>query len=639
MRKSLYYSPVSLQKRLLSAVLSVTFIFLLLIIRLGYIQLVQGQSLQKKAADQWSRDLPLQAARGKILDTNGKVLVTNYTTYSIYVRPNAVKNKDETAKLLSSVLNINDEKIKASISKRVSEVTIARQIDKSIVDIIRARGLEGVYFSEDNSRFYTQGDYLTQVLGFTNIDGVGQSGLENYYDRYLKGVKGMSLTQTDINGIELFDNTDYYLPAIPGCDIILTIDKDIQDLAENAVKDAQKKHNSKSASAIVMDVKTGAILAMATSPSFNLNAPPRDNIALLNQLSKNQLITDVFEPGSTFKIFTLSAALEESKTSLSDRFYDPGYRMIDGQKIKCWKTTGHGSQTLQEAVNNSCNSVFVDLALRLGKQDFYDYIGDFGFGKATKVDFPSESSGIVMPYNTAKTVDLARMGFGQAVAVTPLQLITAGSAVVNGGNLMRPHFVKEIRSYDGKTVYINNPVKANRVLSKQTSETMREILEKAVSTGSGRHAGVDGYLVGGKTGTAQKYENGIIARGKYVSSFLGFAPMNDPQFAVLVMVDEPSGYLYYGSLVAAPYASYIFSGIFAAKNISPTINPNSVEKEYVEMPSLIGRSYSDAVAMLKSLGLQYEVAGSSGVVIDQVPAVGEKIEKRSVTLIRLANEE
>jgi stage V sporulation protein D (sporulation-specific penicillin-binding protein) len=638
--KTKYYSQVSMQKRLLAAVLSITFIFLALSIRLAYIQIFKGKDLQSKAIDQWSRDLPLQAQRGKILDTNGIVLADNYTTYSVYVRPNAVKDKAAVAGFLAKLLDKDEQALFLSFQKNVSEVTVARKIEKEKVNIIRASGYEGIYISEDNSRYYPYGSMLTQVLGFTNIDGVGQSGLESYYDRYLRGIDGINLTQTDIQGVELKSNADKYIPSVPGCDLVLTIDYEIQRLAETAAMDAQKKYESKSVSILVMDVNTGGILAMATSPSFDLNNPPRDNITLLNEMTKNKLITDVFEPGSTFKIFTLSAALDKNKTSLKDRFYDPGYRLVDGQRIKCWKSGGHGSQSLQEAVNNSCNSVFVDLALRLGINNFYDYIENFGFGKATGVDFLAESKGIVMNRNSVKTVDLARIGFGQAVAVTPLQLIAAASAVVNGGRLMKPHFIKEIRSHDGKTVYLNNPVKTAQVISNSTSDTVKGILEEAVKSGSGKNADVAGYRIGGKTGTAQKYENGVIARGKYVSSFIGFAPMDNPQYAVLVIVDEPAGYLYYGSVVAAPYAGFMFKGIFAYKGVEPKKELiDETEEELIEMPALIGLSYSQAAAKLKSLGLQFEVAGSNGKVINQVPAPGVMVKKKTVTLIRLEHEE
>ncbi|HEY8389796.1 MAG TPA: penicillin-binding transpeptidase domain-containing protein [Clostridia bacterium] len=628
-----------MQKRLLAAVLSITFIFIVLAARLTYIQVFWGKELQSKAIDQWTRDLPLQAERGKILDANGEILATNYTTYSIYVRPNAVEDKTAVSEFLAKVLEKDQQTLYDLLQKNVSEVTIARKIEKEKTDVIRAKGYKGIYISEDNSRFYPYGDFLTQVIGFTNIDGVGQSGIENYYERYLKGVNGISLTQTDIHGIELKSNTDKYIPAIPGCDIVLTIDAEIQKLAEKVAADAYKTYNSNSASVLVMDVNTGDVVAIATSPSYDLNNPPRDDIPLLNSLTKNKLITDVFEPGSTFKIFTLSAALDQNKTSIHDHFYDPGYRIVDGQRIKCWKSGGHGSQSLQEAVNNSCNSCFVDLALKLGKDNFYDYINLFGFGKITGIDFPAESKGIVMNKNSVKNVDLARMGFGQAVAVTPLQLITSASAVVNGGKLMKPRFVKEIRSYDGKTIYINNPVKSAQTISESTSKIMRDILEEAVNSGSGKHAGVEGYRIGGKTGTAQKYENGVIARGKYVSSFIGFAPMENPQYAVLIIVDEPAGYAYYGSMVAAPYASFMFKGIFAYKGIAPSKNNDEDFKKVIEMPALIGLTYSQAAAKLSSLGLQFEVAGTSGKVIDQVPAVGVMLEKKAVTLIRLENED
>ncbi|MDR3318835.1 MAG: PASTA domain-containing protein [Clostridiales bacterium] len=634
------YTLLSIQKRLLALILSVTFIFCILGGRLIYIQLVQGRDLQTRAGDQWTRDLPTTAKRGDILDTNGKILAESYSSYSVFVRPRAVTDKNKVADVLSAVLGLSSEEVLSALNKSVSEVKLARQADKAAVDAIRLNKLDGVYYSEDISRRYAEGEFLTQVMGFINVDGVGQSGLEAYYNKYLQGINGSVLTETDAGGIEIPQSTGKYIPSIPGYNVTLTIDAEIQRFAERAVKDAQAQYGSLSASAVVMEVNTGAIAAMASYPSYDLNNPPRDNMALLNSLTKNKMIVDVYEPGSTFKVFTTSAALEEGKTSLADRFFDPGYRIVDGQRIKCWRTHGHGSQTLQEGVNNSCNSVFMDLALRLGTEKFYNYLQAFGFGEQTGVDFAGESRGILMPERSVKNVDLARIGFGQAVACTPLQLITGLSAVVNGGKLMKPYFVREIASADGQTALIVNPTTVRRVISEKTSAVMREILEGVVKTGSGKLSQVAGYRIGGKTGTAQKYSDGVINRGKYVSSFISFAPADDPQYAVLVIVDEPSGYVYYGSIVCGPYSKYIFERILTYKKIKPDNIAEDIASlaPTLEMPDIMGLTYSQAAALINGMGLQYELAGESGTVINQIPAAGVMLPKGYVVLIRLETE-
>jgi stage V sporulation protein D (sporulation-specific penicillin-binding protein) len=384
-----------------------------------------------------------------------------------------------------------------------------------------------------------------------------------------------------------------------------------------------------------MEIKTGGIAAMATAPSYDLNNPPRDDIPLLNALTKNQMITDVYEPGSTFKIFTTAAALQEGKTHLNDRFHDPGFRIVDGQRIKCWRTRGHGSQTLVEGVRNSCNSVFMDLALRLGTDKFYDYLEAFGFGRPTGIDFMGESRGIMMPRRDVKNVDLVRIGFGQTIACTPLQLITAVSGVVNGGVMMKPHFVREISSSDGKVGLIVNPTVVRRVLNEQTSAQMREILESVVAEGSGRLSQVPGFRIGAKTGTAQKYlPQGGIDRGKYVSSFVSFAPADDPQYAILIIVNEPSGYMYYGSIVCGPYSRFMFERIFIYKKIEPV--GDTAPLETFEMPDILGMSYPQAAATLGLRNLQYEIVGSGGVVVTQIPAPGEPVFRRYVVLVRLS---
>lgn len=596
-------------------------------------QLVARKDLQSRAAEQWYRDLPLAAPRGKILDSTGSVLADNREVYSVYVRPNAVTDKQAVAAALSGHLNLVYDKLLEKISSsRVSEITIKRAVEKNVAEAILAQNLDGVYFTLDSKRYYPASNYLSQILGFTNIDNVGQNGLEGYYDEYLKGVDGFAYTATDIKGHELENNVTKYVPAIPGCDLTLSLDMNIQSFAETAVSNALSEHNAKGASMIVMDCNTGGVVAMASAPGFDLNEPPRDDLNMLNALSKNKMIVDVYEPGSTFKIFTTATALENGAVSDSDRFFCGGARQVDGQRIKCWRSIGHGSQDLGEGVKNSCNCVFMDLALRLGTDKLYDGIRNFGFGSKTNVDFYGESRGLLMQQSAVKTVDLARIGFGQAVAVTPLQLVTAVSAAVNGGTLYEPYFVSQVKDYGGKLIYERQPKEVRKAISPSTSEKLRNMLEKVVSEGGGHKAGVAGYRIGGKTGTAQKYENGHIAQGKYVSSFVGFAPVENPRYVLAMIVDEPGGYMYYGSLVAAPYAGEVFKKIFDYTGLKPSQTDTVVE--WVNMPDVLGLSPEEASKRLSERGLLFESDGEGSSVASCVPVPGTRIPKGDVVLIR-----
>lgn len=620
------------RKRLLIVILSIAFLFCALAVRLFFLQIIQGKDLQAKAGEQWYRDLPLQAPRGKILDTNKTVLADNYNVYTIYVRPRAVTDFARVSSVLADKLNLDYEKLYKKLSEtKVSEITVLREVVAEIAESIRDMNLDGVYFTMDTKRNYPNGNNLEQVLGFTNIDNVGQNGLEGYYDKYLTGVDGVALTETDIQGVELKNGTTRYIPAIAGCDITLTVDNNVQAFAESAVDAAKQEFSSKSASMIVMDCKTGGILAMASTPSYDNNDPPRDDIDILNALSKNKMIVDVYEPGSTFKIFTTAIAMENNAVTDASRFYCPGYRIVDGQRIKCWRSIGHGSQTLAEGVKNSCNCVFMDLALKTGTDKLYDGLRNFGFGSKTNVDFFGESKGLLMKQSDVKTVDLARIGFGQAVAVTPLQLITGVSAAVNGGTLYEPYFVASVDAADGTNVYTRQPKVVRKVIQESTSAQLRDMLTKVVSEGGGKKAGVNGFAIGGKTGTAQKYENGHIAQGKYISSFVGFAPAEDPQYTVLMIVDEPGGYAYYGSLVAAPYAGKVFENLFAYKGMKPAA---SEEVKTVVMPDLMEMSLSEALKKLKELNLQCEIVGNTDKILSTLPMPSAVIPEGDVVLIR-----
>ena len=546
--------------------------------RLLYIQVIWGNDLQEKAIDQWTREIPIVASRGDITDCNGVVLATNDDTYSVFVRKRAVEDIEQLSKALSNVLELDYDFIYNRLTTTISsEVTIKKQVKKEKIDKLLSMNFDGVYYSRDNFRIYPYNDLLSTVLGFTSTDGFGQAGLELYYDKYLKGKNGEILYETDIVGVEIEDGKATYIPATNGLNVKLTIDYEIQALCESAMQQAMQIHNAKSCQMIVLEPKTGKIKALCIKPSFNLNEVPRDDLNLLNSLARNSLVSDVYEPGSTFKILTTVANIQEflqgnSKAYSNTHIFNSSrYRYIDGRRVKCWSTHQNGKHanlTLQGALNNSCNPIFVDIAMSLGKQTMYKYIDLFNYGRKTGIDFNGEASGLVLPVTSVTNTDLSRIAFGQTIAVTGLQLASATCAAVNGGDYYTPYLVEEIYDDNGIILTQKEPELKNKVVSNEASAILNDMLEKVVSEGSGKHAYIEGYRVAGKTGTAQKYQNGIIAVGKYVSSFVGYFPSNAPKYLALVIIDEPLGE-YYGSTVAAPYAKQVFEGIIKLKEIKP----------------------------------------------------------------------
>lgn len=572
------YSLTKLRKRLFACIMLIAFLFCLIFARFFYVQVIWGEQLREKAVDQWTRELPVIAERGVIKDRNGIPLVENSTKYSVFVRPRSVTEPDRVADVLSEVFSLDRGEIYKKITnKSVSEYTAVRLTDKDKIEKLLSNQLNGVYYSKDNERYYPYGDFLTQVLGYVSVDGIGQSGLEKYYDEYLKGVDGEILYETDLLGIQLEGSKVKYTSSQKGLDLVLTIDFAIQQIAEQTMEIAYAVHSPKRAECIVLDPQTFEVLAMASKPSYDLNAVPRDDIVKLNELSRNGLVVDCYEPGSTFKILTAAATIEEHLSgndrafSLDCVFNSSRTRTVLGRKISCWRTHAdgkHSGQTIKEALNNSCNPCFVDMALSLGKETLYKYVNAFNYGSVTGVDFIGEAQGMVLPVSVVTEGDLARIGFGQTIAVTPIQLASATASAINGGYYYAPRLVKEI--YDGNLLAQQTaPVLKNRTVSQKTSEIIAGYLEGVVAEGSGKQAYIEGYKVGGKTGTAQKYENGVIAQGKYVASFVGFFPSNNPKYLALVIVDEPVGQ-HYGSTVAAPYAKMIFEGIINKKGLKPS---------------------------------------------------------------------
>ena len=541
-------------------------------------QVAWSGELAGRAIDQWTREIPVIAERGAITDRNGELLAGNATKFSVFARSNAVTDAEDAAQKLSAALNIPYETVlKKLTGKRASEVTVAKKTDKQAVEKLAELSLNGVYFSRDNDRTYPKSDFLSQVIGFTSSDNTGAAGIEKYYDSYLRGKDGEILYETDLVGLRLNGAAAAYKPAENGYNLRLTIDAGIQTAAETALGRVAQQYSPKSAECIVLDPDTFEILAMACTPSYDLNNVPRDDIPLLNALSRNRIVCDIYEPGSTFKVITSAANLEEWKKgnkaafSPTHVFSSSRTRTVDGTTVKCWSNHANGKhscQTLADALNNSCNPCFTDIALALGKETFYDYLGAFGFGKTTGLDFGGEASGMLLPETAVRNCDLARIGFGQTVAVSGIQLACAAASCVNGGYYYEPRLVKEIYANDGYVLQSNTPKLKSRTVSEETSRLLAGMLEGVVEKGSGKKTFIEGYRVGGKTGTAQKYEDGRIAAGKYVSSFVGFFPANAPKYLALVIIDEPQG-AYYGSVVAAPCAKEIFSSIIELKNIPP----------------------------------------------------------------------
>lgn len=572
------FSVTKARKRLFALLGAVTFIFLFVIIRLFYVQVIWGEELQQKAVDQWTRNIPVLAERGKIVDRNGVLLVGNKETYTVFVRPRSVTDAKLVSRTLSKIFGVDETKLYEKITTtKVSEIKAVKHAEKKDVLKLIQHDLNGVYYAKDVTRSYPYNEFLCQTLGYTSADGNGISGLELYYDKYLSGINGEILYEADLTGVDLAGKTPSYVPATDGLNLRLTIDYYVQQIVETVTDKAYAEYTPKQVQAIVMNPKNGEIIAISQKPSFNLNEVMYDDLESLFRLGRLSAISDSYEPGSTFKALTASADIEEyyngnpAAFSESHVFSSARYRYIEGSRIKCWsnhQNGKHSNENLAAALNNSCNPVFVDIALSLGKDKFYDYLNRFNYGKVTGIDLSGEAQGMVLPKSAIQMADLARISFGQTIACTPVQLLSATAAMVNGGEVYTPRLVKEIYDEKSSVKITIDKNKKSAAISKKTSEIIAGYLEGVVKNGSGKQAYIEGYRVGGKTGTAQKYENGVIKTGKYVMSFIGFFPANDPEYICLVIVDEPVGGTY-GSTVAAPLCKDIFEGIISVKNLSP----------------------------------------------------------------------
>jgi len=624
------YSSYSMFKRLLALTVLVTFFAFIIVFRLFYIQIIGGYSYVREGLTEWLRDLPLIATRGTITDRNGVVLASSYTTYDVYVRPADVENAEDLAGVLSSVLEIDYDKVYEKVSKKgYSEIKIATDIEKNKVQELLKSYKSGMFFSSDTMRNYSYDNMLCQILGFVGADNDGQTGLEAFYNTYLAGQNGVSLVESDLKGSTLHNSLTYYEDAINGLNLTLTIDFRVQSEVEKILANAMESTGAKSISCLVTNPNTGEIVSVCTLPSYNLNNIPRDDISSLNKLSRAVTIVDTFEPGSTFKAMVAAIALEEGLTSKGSCYYCGGFRIINGVRINCARRSGHGSQTLEDGLKNSCNCVFMSLIQKIGAKKFYEYLEKFGFTGQLGIDFPGETAAVLMPLSTVTEPDLARMGFGQTIALSSLEMVTGFSAVVNGGYIYKPFFVKNISLETNQIVYTRPVTTISKIFSDTTSQQMREMLFKVVDIGGGKNAKVEGYKIGGKTGTAQKYENGAIAQGKYIASFIGYAPADNPEFVVYMIVDEPQG-AYYGGVVAAPLAKQVFEAIF---NIYDVNKEEIKNEETFKLPSFIGKTLTESATICAELGLQYLVQGNGDYVTNQISAPETLVRKNDIVLL------
>ncbi|MED3552288.1 stage V sporulation protein D [Cytobacillus praedii] len=626
-------SNVTVRKRLMIALVVGILVFFIIDLRLGYVQFFLSNALTDGAKELWSRDIPFEPERGEIVDRNGVPLATNVSAPTIYVVPRQVKDSKDTAEKLASVLNASKEKIHTDITKREMYVRISggRKISHEKAKEIRALNLEGVYIGEDSKRHYPFGDYLSHVLGFAGIDNQGLMGLELYYDKELKGKKGSVQFYANAKGERMNDMADDYQAPVDGLDLRLTIDSKVQTIMERELDIAEVTYNPDGIIAIAMNPNNGEILGMASRPGFD---PANFRNVSPEIFNRNLPIWSTYEPGSTFKIITLAAALEEGKVDLEkDHFHDPGFVKVGGARLRCWKKGGHGSQSFLEVVQNSCNPGFVELGERLGKEKLFKYIKDFGFGEKTGIDLQGEGTGILFNLDRVGPVEQATTAFGQGVSVTPIQQVAAVSAAINGGTLYTPYVAKElVDPKTGEIVMRKTPNAKRTVISKDTSDKIRYALESVVAQGTGGNAFIEGYRVGGKTGTAQKAKGGKYLENNHIVSFIGFAPADDPELVVYVAVDNPKGTMQFGGVVAAPIVGNIMKDSLRAIGVEP--RKDQIEKKYkwpdvpmIEVPDLVGITKQELGELF--INLKIDASGTGNKVVKQTPEAGIKLKEGS----------
>ena len=620
----------SIHKRIKIVLIVIIVLFIIVILKVGFIQLFEYKKLNDLATDLWSRNLPIEANRGLIYDTNNLIIADNVTTTSLVIIPNQIVDKEKVAKDLSNILGVSYEEMYKHVSKKTSIERVhpeGRRLSYEIADKINELNYDGVYLLKESKRNYPYDTLLSHVIGYVGIDNQGLSGLELQYDEYLTGSYGSIKYFSDAKGNRLQMSEVYEKPQ-DGMNLQLTINLEIQQSVERELDNVVTRYNPENALAIVMDPNTGEILAMASRPNFS---PSNYKNYTVEEINRNLPIWSTYEPGSTFKIITLAASLEEKTIDLdNDTFYDGGSIQVENARIRCWKSGGHGMQTYLQVVENSCNPGFVTMGQKLGKEKLFKYINAFGFGTKTGIDLNGEGSGILFKLDRVGPVELATTSFGQGVSVTPIQQITAVSAAINGGYLYKPYVVKRILEPETNSIIKeNNKTLVRQVISEETSREVRRTLESVVANGTGRNAYIEGYSVGGKTGTAQKVNNGRYMVGNYIVSFVGFTPADKPQVVVYVAIDYPKGVTQYGGTVSAPVAKYILTDCINILGIEKSSDVKEKEyqwneNKYYTVPNVIGMSKKDAIKELKNFVVTY--SGSGDIVKEQSPNAGDRIK-------------
>lgn len=651
----------SLRKR--ASYVFVTFFLLFCILGLYIlkINIVDGEKLRTGAIEQQTRDYQVSSARGTIYDRNGKTLAVSSSAETISVNPKEIEKAgyaiDELAQKLAEILTLDVETVKTKLTKNALDVEIKAKVESEVADQVRALNLTGIYFKEDTKRYYPFGSFASHVLGYVGKDNQGLGGIEMVYDDELSGVPGRVVTLKNAHGSDMPFQEERHIDSENGLNVVLTIDETIQHFAEKHLEGVYNDADAKEGAAcIVMDVKTGEILAMATMPNFDLNSPneitDKDMLAYLedikeddsytdedynkavaaarNKMWRNKAVVDSYEPGSCFKIITMSMALEEGVVTPEDHFFCSGSKKVEDRDIHCAERQGHGAQTFRDGVKNSCNPVFIEVGQRVGIDVFKRYYEAFGFRDKTGFDLPGEASGVFYAEDQFNIVELATASFGQGPKITPLQLISAVSAVANGGTLMKPHLVKQFTDENGTIVKTVEPTAVRQVVSKETSRTVCELLENAVTNGSGQNAYIKGYRVAGKTGTSEKLPRGS---GKYTASFVGFAPANDPKVACLVIVDEPASGAYYGGLVAAPAVGKILEDTLNHMGIEPQYTEEEKTTIDVGVPEVSNADVATAKKKLSDMGLKYTIIGGGDKVLRQMPSSGAVVNSGSVIVL------
>ena len=634
-----------LRRKLLVASAFAVLLLLALLANLYYVSIIKGPEYARLAQRQWQSSLSLKAERGRILDRNGNVLAESYTTYQVCVNPQAITedaDRERIANILSTLLGVNYESIIAKMTKVnpkdgkfYQQVKIKDQVESSVIaQLVTFQENRAISYYSDVKRNYPEGNLFGQLLGFTNVDGDGQTGVELSYNTVLSGVDGKQMAETDRDGNEIPGGESSYIAPIGGATIRLTVDTGIEGFLQNALEEAARTNLAKYAYGVVMSPKTGEIYAISSYPTIDPNNPPRSDAETLLDLSRQRMVTETYEPGSVFKVVTLAAALDSGTVDDGTTFKCNGYLNVLGQKIKCWRSKGHGSETLAQAVQNSCNPAFMSMALKMGTDKFYEYIYAFGMNDKTGVGIGGETTGKVTHRKYIRDTDLARIGFGQSISCTGMQMAMAVCAAINGGELLKPYYVQDVTASSGEALEHNEKEVVRTVISEETSAQIRRYLTGVVDSGSGKNAAIPGYSVGGKTGTSQKYdENGNVSSTLLVASFVGFVPANDPEYLCMIIVDEPQVPVVYGSTVAAPYVQQVLKNVLTYFSV-----PTDRKESAVSVPDVRGMTVEQAVAALKSAGLDatYMETEKAAAVQRQSPSPGNMVVKGSPVILYTA---